>query len=398
MTTYDRDYGRPVTVEEAKLAFDAAEQASVGGPLVSPSIESLSAYPPSRPWREVAVELGLPESEIMLLAANENVLGPSPLAVEAAKDAIGEVNLYPDGACSGLKSSIAAHLDVPTDRLVVGNGSNEIIELLIRTFVLDGETVVTAWPSFVVYRLAAQAHGRDAILAPLRRDRYDLGALAALVDHRTKLLFIANPNNPTGTYVPRRALAAFLDRLPKHVIVVLDEAYIEYTDAEDFPNGLLDFAGRSRLVVLRTFSKIYGLAGMRVGFGVMDPELADYIERVRQPYNVNAVAQAAAAAAIGDTDHVAQSRAVVREGMAQLAEGLTGAGLEFVPSQANFMVVKLPCEGAGVQAALRERGILVRAMGGYGMPRSIRVTVGTTEMNRRVLDALAAIVPEQSKV
>jgi len=398
VTTYDRDYGRPVTVDEAERALGEAHQAAPAGPLVSASIEALRAYPPSRPWRDVAAEIGVPESEILLLAANENVLGPSLLAIEAAKAAAAEVNLYPNGACSAVKAALTTHLGVTPERVVVGNGSNELIELLIRTFVLPGETVVTAWPSFVVYRLVAQAHGRDAVVAPLRRDRYDLAALAALVDHRTKLVFIANPNNPTGTYVTKREIEAFLDRLPKNVIVVLDEAYTEYTDAEDFPNGLVDFPGRPRLVVLRTFSKIYGLAGLRVGYGVMDPELVDYMERVRQPYNVNSMAQAAAAAALADTEHVAKSRAMVRAGMSQLADGLSAIGLEHVPSQANFMVVKLPCDGEPVQAALRQRGILVRAMAGYGMPHSVRITVGTEAINQRVLDALAVIVPEQPKV
>lgn len=391
MTTYDRDYGRPITLEEAKKALGQADRGP-DAPLVSASVAAMRAYPPAKPWRIVAEELGIAPSELMLLAANENVLGPSPKAVEAAKAAAGEANLYPDGGCNALKDKIASKFDVDRDRIVIGNGSNEIIELLVRTFVGPNETVLTAWPSFVVYRLVAQAASRDAIVAPLRRDKYDLSALAALVDHRTKVVFIANPNNPTGTYVTKRELATFLDRIPRSVIVVIDEAYVEYTTAADFPNGLTDFAGRPRLAVLRTFSKIYGLAGYRVGYGVMDPELVDYVERVRQPYNVNVVAQAAALAALDDDEHVARSRTMATEGKAQLTAGLGDLGLEVVPSEANFMVVKLASDGEPVQQALRSRGILVRSMGGYGMPNSIRVTVGPPETNQRVISALEEIL------
>ena len=356
---------------------------------------ALHAYPPARPWRLVAEELGVAESEVLLLAANENVLGPSPKAVAATMDAMREAHLYPDGACSILREKLTQKHKVSSDRIVVGNGSNEIIELLVRTFVQPGETVVTAWPSFVVYRLVAQAHGRDTILAPLRRDRYDLNAMAALIDHRTKLVFIANPNNPTGTYVTKRELNTFLERIPSSVIVVIDEAYVEYTTAEDCPDALTDLAERPRMVVLRTFSKIYGLAGLRVGYGIMDPELVDYVERVRQPYNVNTVAQLAAAAALDDDEHVEKSRKLVSDGMAQLTPAIEKIGLESVASQANFLVIKLPFDGLIAQAELRKRAVLVRSMGGYGMPNSIRINIGTEQMNDRVIACLSEIVKSQ---
>lgn len=395
MTTYDRDYGRPLSVEEAERALNEARGVGspFAAPLVSQTVAEMRAYPPGRPWRAVAEELGIPPEELLLLAANENVLGPSPLAIAAAEKALSAVNYYPDGASSDLKAALARHLGVGPERIVVGNGSNDIIELLVRTFVQPEEAVITAWPSFVVYRLVAQAHSRVALTVPLSNDRYDLTSLGAHVDHRTKIVFIANPNNPTGTYITRRELGAFLDRIPKQVIVVLDEAYIEYVDAPDFPNGLLDFPGRPRLVVLRTFSKAYGLAGLRVGYGVMDPELVDYVERVRQPYNVSAVSQAAAVAALEDREHVERSRRMVRDGMAQVVEGLAELGLAHVPSQANFIVVKLPCDGATVQGELRKRGIMVRAMAPYGMPESVRFTIGTREMNARVLETLREIIP-----
>lgn len=394
MTTYDQDYGRPITVEEAKKVLALAGY-DRGAGLVSASIEAMRAYPPGRPWRDLAKDLGIPEHELLLLAANENVLGPSPKAVDAAARALKESHLYPDGGSNELKAALSKKLGVAKETLVIGNGSNDIIELLVRTFVGPEDTVVTAWPSFVVYRLVTQAHGRDAIVAPLRKLRYDLSAMAALIDQRTKLVFIANPNNPTGTYVSKREVAAFLDRIPRSAIVVLDEAYFEYTTAADYPNGLKDFTGRPRLVVLRTFSKAYGLAGLRVGYGVMDPLLVDYVDRVRQPYNVSVVAQAAAMAALEDDAHLEKSKEMVRAGMKQLEEGFRKMGIEPVPSQANFVLVRLPHPGNELQEALKERGILVRAMAGYGMPETIRITVGTQEMNARVLAALEELLAER---
>lgn len=392
MTSYDQDYGQPQTADLTTGARVREPSLPPLTRLVTPSIEALRAYPPGRPWRQVSRDLGIPESELLMLAANENVLGPSPRAVQAAERVLREAHLYPDGACHELKAALAIKLGVRPERLVIGNGSNEIIELLVRTFVGPDETVVSAWPSFVVYRLATQAQDREAILAPLYRDRYDLAGLAALVDHRTKLVFIANPNNPTGTYVTKRELAAFLARIPRSVIVVLDEAYFEYVEAPDYPSGLTEFPDRARLVVLRTFSKAHGLAGLRVGYGVMDPELVDYLDRVRQPYNVSVVAQAAALAALTDDAHVEKSKRLAREGMKQLEKGFHTLGLSWVPSQANFVVVRLPIEGVAVQAELKKRGILVRAMNGYGIPDSVRITIGTPAMNERVLAALGDIV------
>ncbi len=388
MTSYDQDYGQPVT-GDLPPALHAAMRHRAR--LVSPSIEAMRAYPPGKPWRHVAAELGLPESELLLLAANENMHGASPRALEAAQRALADAHLYPDGNATDLKAALARKLDVDPRRLVVGNGSNEIIELLVRTFVGADESVVSAWPSFVVYRLAAQAQGRDAVLAPLFRDRYDLPALASLIDHRTKIVFIANPNNPTGTYVTKRELGAFLERIPRNVIVVLDEAYFEYASAPDYPSGLTDFPGYDRLVVLRTFSKAHGLAGLRVGYGVMDPELVDFVDRVRQPYNTSVVAQAAALAALDDTDHLAQVVARTRAGRGQLEDGLRALKLGWVPSQANFVVVHTPLDGEVAQAQLKKQGILVRSMAAYAMPRSIRVTVGTEEMNVRTLAALRTL-------
>ena len=360
--------------------------------LVGPDIAALAPYRGGLPWRELAAHLGLRPEDLCALAANENVLGPSERALEAARAALTEAHLYPDGGATALRTALAERHGVTPEHVVVGNGSNELIELLVRTFVAPGETVVTAWPSFVVYRLATQAAGREVLIAPLRNDRYDLAALAAMVDQRTKLIFIANPNNPTGTYLPRRTLAAFLERMPPSVIVVLDEAYAEYARAEDYPDGIRDFRHLPRLVVLRTFSKIHGLAGLRVGYGVMHPRLVHYLDCVRQPFNVSAPAQAAALAALSDEAHVRRSQAVVREGMGELEQGLTRLGLQVVPSQANFLLVRFPSDALEVVRALRREGILVRDMRAYDMPETVRLTVGTPQMNRRVLESLGRLL------
>lgn len=393
MTSYDQDYGQPPIPELGRRALAQAAQPPPRLPLVGPHVESLKAYPPGRPWRELAAELGLAPEDMLLLAANENVLGPSPKAVAAAAAALSEAQLYPDGGGSALKRALAQRLSVSPSSLVLGNGSNEIIELLVRTFVGPEETVVTGWPSFVVYRLATQAQGRQALVDPLREDRYDLGQLASLVDHRTKLVFIANPNNPTGTYVSHAEVERFLQEVSPSAIVVLDEAYLEYVVADDFPRSLELLSRFPRLVVLRTFSKAHGLAGLRIGYGVMSPELVSYIDRVRQPYNVSSVAQAAALGALLDEAHLLRSRELARSGLEQLEAGAKRLGLSSIPSQANFMVLKLPLDGDAVQSALRERGLLVRSMRGYGMADCIRVTVGTEAMNETVLRALQEVLP-----
>lgn len=354
--------------------------------LVGAGVAALQPYAFGPPWKTQARELGFEPSDFHLLAANENVLGPSPRAIEAARDAVSDVHLYPDAGATALRARLAERHDVPTDHIVVGNGSNEVIELLIRTFVQPGETIVTAWPSFVVYRLAAQAANREALVAPLRGNRYDLAGLAGLVDQRTKLVFIANPNNPTGTYVRKRELAAFLDRIPPHVIVVIDEAYYEYVTAADFPDGMAALRSRPRVVVLRTFSKVFGLAALRVGYGVMDPNLARYLHAVRQPFNVSGVAQAAALAALDDADHLESSQRLVQTELPWLTSALQSLGLEPIPSQANFCCVRCPFDATALTEHLRQRGSLVRVMAGYDMPDCIRTTIGTRAQNTRLIE------------
>ncbi|MBK8014039.1 MAG: histidinol-phosphate transaminase [Deltaproteobacteria bacterium] len=353
--------------------------------MVSSEIGLVAPFRPPKIRSELAEELGIDEGDILDLSANENALGPSPKARTAAIEALGAAHRYPDGGAQSLRAALADRHGVTPAQIVVGNGSYELIDLLVRTFVSPGETIVTGWPSFVVYRLTALSYGREALLAPLRHHRYDLAGMAALVDRRTKLVFIANPNNPTGTYLPRRHLAAFLARVPRSVIVVLDEAYGDFATAVDFPNGVVDFKGRPRLVVLKSFSKAHGLAGLRVGYAITDAALVYHMDAVRQAFNVGSVAQAAALAALGDEEHFERSRRLVRDGRVELERRLIQLGLEVVPSQANFVLVRLPNDAAPIVERLRQKGILVRDLRGYGMPDAVRVTVGTRAMNLRFL-------------
>lgn len=390
-TGVTRELRLPISAREAAQAIAAAARAGHGDEgleLVSPEIAAISPYRSPTPPRELAASLGVAQDELLMLAANENALGPSPRAVEAAQAALFEAHRFPDSAQVDLRRALADRHGVSPEHVVVGNGSCEIVELLVRTFLGPGQTMVTAWPSYVVYRLAAQAAGREVLIAPLRQGRYDLAALAALVDARTQLVFIANPNNPTGTYVPRRELAAFLGRIPRAVITVIDEAYVDFADAEDCPDAIRDFGHHPNLVVLRTFSKVFGLAGLRVGYAVLDPRLGRYLERVRAPHNVNAVAQVAARVALEDEAHWRASRRTVREGRALLTRGLERLGLTVTASQANFLMVNLGCEAKPVVDGLRGQGVVVRDLAPYDLPDTLRVTVGTKAQNLALLEAL----------
>jgi histidinol-phosphate aminotransferase len=277
---------------------------------------------------------------------------------------------------------------------MVGNGSNELIELMVRTFVLDGEEVLTSAQSFVAYKLAAQEHGRTLVEAPMKgRVHYDLDALRKLLSRRTKVVFLANPDNPTGTWFTEVELVPLLEAIPKDTLVVLDEAYVEFVDAPGFQDALALRRRFPNLVVLRTFSKIYGLAGLRLGYGVARPEVVEYVDRVRPPFNVNLVAQAAGAAALGDVEHVERSRALVLAERPALAAGLQELGATVFPSQANFVMADFPGRpGKELFEALLRQGIVVRPLGGYGFPTAQRVTVGRPEENQRLLAALRRVL------
>jgi histidinol-phosphate aminotransferase len=360
-------------------------------PTVPSHVASLTPYIPGKPIEEVEREYGV--SNVAKLASNENPLGPSPKALAAAREAAAKVHLYPDGSAFYLRQALARKLGVPAAEIAVGNGSNELLELLVRTFVGEGEEVLTSANSFVVYRLASQAHGRACVEAPMRDHRYDLRAIAERLSPRTKLVFLANPDNPNGTYFTERELLPFLDAVPKGALVVLDEAYVEFVDAPDFPDGLRIRKGRPNLVTCRTFSKIYGLAGLRLGYLVASPQVVGYLDRVRAPFNTSLVAQAAGVAALGDDEHLLRSRALVASERPFVADGLRALGATVWPSQTNFILADFPGRpGKELFEALLREGVVVRPMGGYGFPTAQRITLGLRAENEKLLAALTKIL------
>ncbi len=355
--------------------------------LVAAGIESLSPYEAGKPAEEVARELGVQEA--IKLASNENPLGPSQLAIEAVRRTVLGVHRYPDAAAFLLREALAHRLGVSADEIVQGNGSNELIELVLRTFCTPAHHVVFAEPSFVVYRMVALAHGVPYTAVALRNHRHDLDAMAEAVRPTTRLVYIANPNNPTGTHVSRGDLGRFLLRVPEEVVVVIDEAYAEYADALDYPPALHLRSLRERLIVLRTFSKIYGLAALRVGFAVGPVALTTYMHRVRAPFNVGSLGQVAALAALEDTAHVERSRALNLEQRAKLSDFLKAFGT-VVPSQANFVYVELDRPARPVFEALLTRGVIVRPF--TNLPSSLRITVGTEAENNALMHAMEEVL------
>lgn len=357
-------------------------------PLVLPSVETLVPYEGGKPIEELARELGV--TSAIKLASNENPLGPSPKALDAARARIGEVHLYPDGAAYRLREAIAAHHGIDMGEVIQGNGSNELLDLIVRTFARPEHHIVFAEPAFVVYRIAALSGGIPFTAVPTRDLTHDLEAMAAAVRPNTRVLFVANPNNPTGTHVGRSAVERLLREVPPEVVIVMDEAYIEYADAPDFPDSLQLRGLRERLLVTRTFSKIYGLAGLRVGYAVGPARLVDYMNRVRAPFNVSGVAQAAAIAALSDTEHLESSRSHNLRERERLTRELTRLGLRVAPSQANFVLADVGRPARPVYEALLRRGVIVRPFG--NLPTSLRITVGTSSENSRFLESLAEVL------
>lgn len=357
--------------------------------LVNPAVLTQPVYEPGKPIEEVARELGLDPAGIVKLASNENPFGPSPLAVAAATRALAQGELYPDGGCFALRQKLAARHGLAPDQFVVGNGSNEILELLGHVFLQPGDEVVMGSPAFVVYKLVTLLFGAKPVEVPVAAWRHDLAAMAAAVTPRTKLVFVASPNNPTGATNGAAELIAFAQALPEHVVLVFDEAYAEYMEN---PPDLRPLIRADRKVIcLRTFSKIFGLASLRVGYGYGSPAMAGLLNRVRQPFNVNAIGQAAALAALDDRSFVERCVRANREGLAQLTAGFCRFGLESVSSEANFLLVKVG-DGARVFVELQRRGVIVRPVKPYGLPEWIRVTVGRPEQNERLLAELAAVL------
>jgi histidinol-phosphate aminotransferase len=350
-------------------------------------IAGLEPYQPGKPIEELERELGIQGS--IKLASNENPLGPSPKAVEAVRAALEGVNRYPDGASFRLREALSGRLGVGANQLVFGTGSDEILELIAKCFLGPGDEAVFAWPAFAMYPIVVKGMGAKPLAVPLDANLvHDLPAMAAAIGERTRVVFVCNPNNPTGTSVGADAFDRFASALPEGVILVVDEAYFEYVRRDDFPDALGWVARRPGTAVLRTFSKIYGLAGLRVGYGVMDPELAGYLERARHPFNVNLLSEAAALAALDDVEHVERTLRVNREGAEALSRELGALGIEIWPTDANFLLAKA---GTGSYERLLREGVIVRPMAGFGLPEHVRITIGTPKENEKLIKALQKI-------
>jgi len=354
--------------------------------LTRESIESLVPYPPGKPIEELERELGIRGS--IKLASNENPLGPSPMAIQAILDHVQKIHRYPDGSGFYLKSRLSSALHLPQEQIIIGNGSNELIELIVRTFLIPGEQVIQAFPTFLVYEKIVAGAGGKMVSVPLKQFKLDLQAIADAVTSETKIIFLNNPNNPTGSALSEQEMAGFLSVVPQDVVVVLDEAYIDFVSDPSVARGLDLLSHHALFVVLRTFSKLYGLAGLRIGYGFGSEKVIDYMNRVRQPFNVNTLAQAAATAALDDTEFVSRTLKTVREGLAYLYDELDRLGLEYLPTQTNFFLIKAPFGGRKTYELMLKEGVIVRAMDAYGLGDYIRINVGLPQENERFVTTL----------
>lgn len=356
-------------------------------------VRAIAPYPPGKPIGELAREMGLKETDIVKLASNENPLGPSPLALEAVKRCLPELARYPDGAGFELKAALAAKYGVATNQIVLGNGSNDVLEFAARAFLKAGDTAVFSQHAFAVYPLVVQAVGARSIEVPAKAFGNDPKALLEAIEDDTRVVFLANPNNPTGTLLSADALLNFIEQVPRNVLVVLDEAYYEYLAPEVAPRSVEWLARFPNLLIARTFSKAYGLAGLRAGFALCHADVADMLNRVRQPFNVSAVAQVAAVAALGDTTHLNKSVALNFAGMKQIADGLGKLKLDYIPSFGNFVSFRIGNATAMYQRLLK-RGVIVRPVANYGMPEYLRVSIGLEAENKKFLSALQSAMQE----
>lgn len=361
--------------------------------LVNPELLSQPVYQPGKPIDDVARELGLDPRTIVKLASNENPLGASPQAIAAGKAALDEIQLYPDGGCYELKRALAESLQLDPEQFIVGNGSNEVLELIGHAFIGKGDEVVMGSQAFIVYKLVTLLFGGTPVEVPTVEHRNDLLGMSAAVTDRTKLVFLASPDNPIGSANTQEEILELIDSLPDHVLFVLDEAYSEYLDDAVDLRGLI--AAGKKIFCTRTFSKIYGLAGLRVGYGYGDPELISLLNRAREPFNVNAVAQAAAVAALKDQGFVQSCRDANRAGLSQLESGFESLNLEYIKSSANFATVRVG-DGQAVFEALQRDGVIVRPLTPYGMREWVRVSVGTESQNERALASLTSFLSPDS--
>ena len=350
-------------------------------------VRAIAPYQPGKPTSELARELGLEESGIVKLASNENPLGVSPKAAQAMRAVFDGLARYPDGNGFELKRALSRRFGVPMDGIVLGNGSNDVLELAARSFLAPGLSAVYSRHAFAVYPLVVQAIGAQGIVVPAREFGHDLGAMARAVRPDTRIVFVANPNNPTGTFIAGPELETFIAGIPQHVLVVLDEAYNEYLEPQYRYDGIGWLKKYPNLMITRTFSKVYGLAGLRVGYALAAPGVADLMNRVRQPFNVNSLSLAAAAAALDDDAFMRESYELNRRGMAQLVAGLDQQGLEHIPSYGNFVTFKVP-GAAEIFRKLLHAGVIVRPIASYDMPDHLRVSVGLESENARFLGAL----------
>lgn len=360
------------------------------------NVQAISPYIPGKPVEEVRRELGL-KGSILKLASNENPLGPSKLAIKAMRKYLKEVSFYPDDGCYLLGKRLAQHLGVKEDQLIFGNGSVEVIDFAIKTFVAPGDHVVMADQAFIMYRIAAKMADAKATIVPLSNYTHDLEAMSQAITPQTKVAFIANPNNPTGTMFNQEQAREFLKSVPESCLVVFDEAYFEYITRQDFPQSIRLLADHSNLLVLRTFSKIYGLAGMRVGYGIGHPELIAALRKVRLPFNVGLMAQVACQAALDDVKHLEASRRINDEGKDFLGRQFDRMGIFYVPSEGNFILIDPKIDSDLVFQELQKSGVIVRPVKNYGFPTALRVTVGTLRHNRKLIRALKSVLKALKK-
>ncbi|MFH1191753.1 MAG: histidinol-phosphate transaminase [Candidatus Omnitrophota bacterium] len=358
--------------------------------LVRKSVFAVSPYVPGKPIEETKRQLGL--KQVIKLASNENSWGPSPKAVSAIKRFLSGINRYPDARGFYLKKSLAKLFGLVPENFVLGNGSDELIDVVIKTFMEADENIVTSEGTFLEYEIIAQINGRKVKKAPLRYFRYDLGAMLKLVDKKTKLVFIANPNNPTGTYVNKYEVAEFIKALPESVVVVFDEAYDAFIDVDDYPDSLSYLKNKKKIIILKTFSKAYGLAGLRLGYAMAAAELVTYMERIRQPFNVNLLAQVAGLAALEDKDFLKKTRRLTLEGKNFIYQKLAKMGLGYVPSVANFILIDVGKDSQKVFKSCLKFGVIVREMSQYGLANFIRVTIGTQKENQRFARVLRKVI------
>ncbi len=360
--------------------------------LANSGVQKLIPYQAGKPISELERELGL--TEIIKLASNENPLGPSEKVKQTIQDNLGELSRYPDGNGFALKAALAEKWQVTAEQITLGNGSNEILELLARAFLSTESEVIFSQHAFAVYPIVTQSVGAVAKVIPAVEYGHDLAAMLAAITDNTRLIFIANPNNPTGTYLSEQALAAFLEALPEQVICVLDEAYFEYVAAADYPHSVAWLTQYPNLIITRTFSKAYGLAGLRVGYGLSSPEMADILNRVRQPFNNNALALAAAEVALHDEEYLQATVALNNAGMLQLTAAFTDMGLSWIPSVGNFVSVDLQREAAGINTALLHKGVIVRPVANYEMPNHLRISIGTQAENDFFIKVLQSVLAD----